>query len=122
MRHRRAHRALNRHWKPRMALLRTQVRQLLEHTRIVTTDAKAKEVQSLVEPILTKLMEGGQHNLRLADALVNDRELLHKVTTEIVPHLKAGGGYTSIIKVAPRRGDGTPRSVLQINLPTTTTA
>lgn len=118
MRHRKAHRQLNRPWKSRMALIRTQCRQVLEHHRIVTTDAKAKEVQSFLEPLLTKLIAGGQHNMKLVDAVINDRELLQKVTAEVVPHLQGRtGGYTSIVKVAPRRGDGTPRSVLQLNVP-----
>lgn len=118
MRHRKAHRILNRPWKHRMSLLRTQARQVLTHKRIVTTDAKAKEVQAFLEPLITKLIAGGQHNLRLVDAELNDRQLLHHVTTEVVPHLKdRPGGYTSIIKLAPRRGDGTPRSLLQLNIP-----
>ncbi|MCG3150857.1 MAG: 50S ribosomal protein L17 [bacterium] len=118
MRHRKSHRMLNRPWKSRMALIRTQARQVLQHRHIVTTDAKAKEVQAFLEPLLTKLIAGGQHNLRLVEAEINDRQLLFDVTTNVVPHLAGRpGGYTSIIKMAPRRGDGTPRSLLQINLP-----
>ena len=123
MRHRNAQRQLNRPWKSRMALIRTQCRQVLEHKQIVTTDSKAKEVQAFLEPLLTKLIAGGQHNLKLVDAVINDRGLLLKVTNEVVPHLKdRQGGYTTIVKVAPRRGDGTPRSVLRLNVPIETEA
>ena len=123
MRHRNAQRQLNRPWKSRMALIRTQCRQVLAHGHIVTTDAKAKEVRAFLEPLITKLIAGGQHNLKLVDAVINDRALLYKATQEYVPQLKdRPGGYTTIIKVAPRRGDGTPRSVLRLNIELATAA
>lgn len=121
MRHRKAHRLLNRPWKKRMALLRTQARQVLQHRRIVTTDAKAKEVQAFLEPMLTKLIAGGQHNIRQVEAEINDKQLLFDVCQNVVPHLAGRpGGYTSIVKMAPRRGDGTPRSLLSLNIPIAT--
>lgn len=117
MRHKKKLAKLNRPTDQRLALLRNLARELIEHGQIVTTDARAKAVASFVEKLITKAIRGEVRDLRAINAHLNNRDLVHHLRTEIVPKLvhKKGGGYTKVIMMPPRRGDGAMMSMVSIN-------
>ena len=107
MRHRVAGRRLSRAGDHRMALYKNLVTDLLRYEKIVTTEAKAKEVRSLAEKMITLGKKGGLHAHRQALAFIIDKKVTDKVFSEIAPrYAERLGGYTRIIKLGPRLGDG----------------
>ena len=115
MRHRVAGRKLSRHTQHRELMFRNMVGSLLQHERIKTTLAKAKELRSWVDKIITLGKKGSLHARRQAFALLRDREMVKKLFEEIVPKLKdRDGGYTRIYKIGWRQGDGAPLSLIEL--------
>ena len=160
MRHKVAHRKLNKPTDQRMALLKNQVQALFMHERIVTTEARAKEVRSLAEKLITRAKVDSVANRRYVERYIQkppvpseskeafekrkannplairksptvkawreapkpEREILNKLFTEIAPRYRdrakdapgGNGGYTRIVKLAPRRGDAAPQAVLML--------
>ncbi|MBV9865946.1 MAG: 50S ribosomal protein L17 [Abitibacteriaceae bacterium] len=158
MRHKVAQRKLNKPTDQRMALLKNQVQGLFMHERLITTEARAKEVRSLAEKLITKAKEDTVANRRYVERYIQkppmpseskakfekrkannpmavrrnqsvkafreaehpEREILNKLFTDIAPRYRnrakdapgGNGGYTRIVKLAPRRGDAAPRAVL----------
>lgn len=107
MRHRKAGRALSRSRSHRTALLRNQVTELFRHEAIVTTEAKAKSIRPLAEKMITLGKRGDLHARRQASAVLTDRKMLRRLFDEIAPRFEERrGGYTRIVKLGPRRGDG----------------
>jgi large subunit ribosomal protein L17 len=115
MRHRVAGRKLNRPTDQRLALFRGQVTDLLRHEKIRTTEAKAKEVRGLAERIITLGKEGSLHSRRRALRFVTDPGVVRKVFEEIGPrYADRHGGYTRIVKLGPRQGDGASMAQLEL--------
>ena len=115
MRHRVAGRKLSRHTQHRELMFRNMLVSLLQHERIRTTLAKAKELRSWAEKIITMGKKGSLHARRQAFALLRDREMVKKLFEEIVPKLKdRDGGYTRIYKIGWRQGDGAPLSLIEL--------
>jgi len=115
MRHKLAGRKLGRPTKARQALYRNLVAALLAHEKIVTTEAKAKEVRSLTERMITLSKDGSLAARRRALAFITDKKLVDKLFTEIAPsYADRNGGYTRLIKLGPRPGDSAP--MVQIEL------
>jgi large subunit ribosomal protein L17 len=158
MRHKVSHRKLNKPTDQRMALLKNQMQGLFMHERLVTTEARAKEVRSFAEKLITRAKVDNQANRRYVERFIQkppvphetkvayekrkasnafavrrninvkgyrkqehpEREILEKLFTDIAPRYasrakdEAGGngGYTRIVKLAPRRGDAAPQAVL----------
>ena len=107
MRHRKAGRQLRRTSEQRLALLRNLASSLIEHGAIETTEAKAKELRPFVEKLVTKAKQGTLHARRLAGRHVHKRETADKLFRELGPKFAARpGGYTRILKIGARRGDG----------------
>lgn len=107
MRHRKAGRQLRRTSEQRLALLRNLASSLIEHGAIETTEAKAKELKPFVEKLVTKAKTGTLHSRRLAGRHVHKRETADKLFRELGPKFAARpGGYTRILKIGARRGDG----------------
>ena len=107
MRHRKAGRQLRRTSEQRLALLRNLASSLIEHGAIETTEAKAKELQPVVEKLVTKARSGTLHSRRLAGRHVHQRAVGDKLFQELGPKFAARpGGYTRILKIGARRGDG----------------
>ena len=107
MRHRKGGRALSRSRSHRAALVRNQVTDLLRHEAIVTTEAKAKSIRPVAERMITLGKRGDLHSRRQAGAVLTDRKVLRTLFDEIAPRFaERNGGYTRIIKLGPRRGDG----------------
>ncbi len=116
MRHHVAGRKLGRTSDHRRALFRNQLRSLIQHERIITTLPKAKELRPIIERMITKTrMTNGVHARRLVGRWVADRDLIKRLFTEIGPRFAARpGGYTRIVKLGPRRGDGTELAILEL--------
>jgi len=115
VRHKLAGRGLGRSTKDRRALYRNQVTALLIHEKITTTEAKAKEVRSLTEKMITLGKDGSLASRREALAYITDKKIVDKLFAEIAPgYTDRSGGYTRSLKLGPRRGDNAP--MVQIEL------
>lgn len=115
MRHRVAGRKLGRPTKHRWALYRNQVTSLLAYEKIVTTEAKAKEVRSLAERMITLAKEGSLASRRQVLAFVTTKKVAEKLFNEIGPrYADRSGGYTRLLRLGPRSGDSAP--MVQIEL------
>ncbi|MDP2719325.1 MAG: 50S ribosomal protein L17 [Dehalococcoidia bacterium] len=107
MRHKISGRKFDRPTNQRLALFRGLVRELLKHEAIKTTEAKAKELRSFCDPIITLGKDGSLHARRQALSFVQDTKVVDKVFSELGPRFASRpGGYTRIIKLGPRLGDG----------------
>jgi len=115
MRHRIAGRKLSRSTDHRMLMYRNLVTDLLEHEKIVTTEAKAKEVRGLTEKMITLGKKGNLHARRQALAFVVDEKVVAKLFGDIADsYSERTGGYTRITKIGPRRGDGASMAQLEL--------
>ena len=96
-------------------MYRNLVTDLLGYEKITTTEPKAKEVRSLAEKIITLGKEGGLHSRRQALSFLLDKKVAEKVFTELAPrYTERPGGYTRIIKLGRRLGDGAPMVQLEL--------
>jgi large subunit ribosomal protein L17 len=115
MRHLNSGRKLGRTSAHRTALFRNMATSLFRHERIETTDAKAKELRSFAEQLITLAKRGDLHARRQAFADIRDQEVLAKLFGDIGPRFKArNGGYTRIIKSRIRKGDNAPISIIEL--------
>ena len=81
---------------------------------IVTTEAKAKALRPYAEKLITKAKKGGLHNHRQVISYLGDKEMAHKLFTEIAPRYdERSGGYTRILKLGPRHGDNAPMARIE---------
>ena len=107
MRHRAKGRQLSRTSTHKRALLNNMASSLFEHGRVVTTEAKAKELRPFAEKLITLARRGDLHARRLVERRIKDRDTLGKLFSEIGPRFAARpGGYTRILKLGHRSGDG----------------
>ncbi|HET7600685.1 MAG TPA: 50S ribosomal protein L17 [Gemmatimonadales bacterium] len=107
MRHRAKGRQLSRTSTHKRAMLNNMATSLISHERVVTTEAKAKELRPFAEKLITLARRGDLHARRLAARKIKDREALTKLFAEIGPRFAARpGGYTRILKLGHRPGDG----------------
>jgi len=107
MRHRIAGKKLGRRTGHRRALYRNLVTDLLKHEKIITTEAKAKEVRGLAEKMITLGKKSGLHSYRQALSFITDKKVTEKIFAE-------PGGYTRMVKLEPRLGDGAPMVQLEL--------
>ncbi len=115
MAHRVAGRKLGRPTDHRKALFRNLVTDLLHYEKVITTEAKAKEVRGLTDKMITLGKRGDLAARRLALGYVYDKKVVAKLFDELGPRFTGRpGGYTRIIKVAPRTGDGARMAQLQL--------
>lgn len=115
MRHRIAGRKLSRSKSHRRALYRNLVTDLLRYEKIVTTEAKAKEVRSMAEKMVTLGKDGTLHARRRALAFIYDKHVVEKVFDDIGPRYgERQGGYTRILRLGPRLGDNAPMVQLEL--------
>jgi large subunit ribosomal protein L17 len=114
MRHKVSGRKFDRPSDQRRAMFRILVADLLRYERLKTTEAKAKEVRPLAEKMVTLGKDGTVHARRQAMAYINDKDVVKKLFDEIAPRFSARpGGYTRIIKLGSRVGDGAPMAQLE---------
>ena len=116
MRHNKKRNKLSRDSAERKALLSNLSKQLIEHERIETSQAKAKAVKPDVEKLITLAKRGDLHARRQAlSALHNDKFIVHKLFDEVGPrYAERPGGYTRIVKLGPRRSDSTEMVYLEL--------
>ena len=115
MRHNKAGRRLGRKTSHRIAMFRNMVTSLLNHERIVTTDAKAKEIRSVAEKMITLGKRGDLHAMRQAASYIREKAVVTKLFATIAPRYKdRQGGYTRIVKLGQRLGDAAPMSVVEL--------
>ena len=114
MRHRVDGRTFGRTTNQRKALLRSLIASLLEHQRVETTVAKAKEVKRLAEKVITLGIKGDLHSKRLALSYISNRAAVAKLFNEIAPRFSGrNGGYLRIIRTRDRVKDSSPMAVLE---------
>jgi large subunit ribosomal protein L17 len=116
VRHKMKRNKLSRDSAERKALLSNLSKQLIEHERIETSQAKAKAVKPDVEKLITLAKRGDLHARRQAlAALHNDKFIVHKLFDEVAPrYTERPGGYTRIVKLGPRRSDSTEMVYLEL--------
>ena len=115
MRHLKAGRRLSRTTEHRKAMLRTLITQLLEHERVQTTQAKAKEARQWAEKIITLAKRGDLHARRQTLRVVRTKKAMAKLFGELKDRYQdRPGGYTRIIPLGFRVGDGAPLSLLEL--------
>jgi len=115
MRHRLAHRKLNRTSSHRAALLRNLSNALLKHEVIKTTLPKAKELRKVVEPLITLGKKPSLANRRLAFDRLRDRDMVVKLFDDLGPRFQARpGGYVRILKFGFRQGDNAPMALVEL--------
>jgi len=99
----------------RKALLRQLVTDLLEHGKIETTFYRAKEVQPVVEKMITLGKKGGLANYRRALAFITKEDVANKLFKEIAPkYAERNGGYTRVTRTGARRGDAAEMAVIEL--------
>jgi len=115
MRHKVAGRRLGRSSAHRKALFRNLVTDLLNYEKITSTEAKAKEIRGLAEKMITLGKKGGLTSRRQALAFILDEKIAAKVFNELAPrYAERPGGYTRLIKLGPRLGDGAPMARIEL--------
>src|SRR2546421_9248543 len=116
MRHQRQRYQLSRSASHRKALLMNLSKEVIDHERIQTTEAKAKAVKPEVEKLITLAKRGDLHARRQAlSALGQDKFTVYKLFEEIAPrYSERPGGYSRILKLGPRRSDATEMVLLEL--------
>src|SRR4030042_1979265 len=115
MAHRIAGRTRGRPTDHRLAMLRNQVTDLLRHEKIVTTEAKAREVRGIAERMITWGKQGSLHARRQALRIVTDKETVRKLFDDLGPRFAdRAGGYTRLVRLGPRRGDAARMAQLEL--------
>jgi large subunit ribosomal protein L17 len=115
MRHMSSGRKLNRNSSHRTALARAQATALFRHGRIKTTLAKAKNLRSYAEKLITTAKGGDLHARRLVLKEIHDQDVVRKLMDEIAPSFaERKGGYTRIFRMETRRGDGTQEALIEL--------
>jgi large subunit ribosomal protein L17 len=115
MRHRNANRKLSRNMSHRRALLRNLVTDFLDHGRLMTTLPKAKEVRPLAEKMITLGKRDSLHARRQVQAYVLREAIAKKVFDTIAPRFAdRNGGYSRIIKLGNRQGDGADLAIIEL--------
>ena len=113
--HRVAGRKLSRYRDQRTALLRGLVSELIQHEKITTTLAKAKETRVAAEKLITHGKKGNLHHRRLALAQLPNKKTIEKVFDDVaIRYAERQGGYTRITKLGPRQGDAAQMAVIEL--------
>ena len=115
MRHNKKGRKFGRESDHRKAMMKNLVISLITHGRIETTVAKAKEMRSLAERVITYAKGDTLHHKRLAFSVLHNHQLVKKLFDEIGPkYSNRNGGYTRIVKTRFRRGDCAPLAIIEL--------
>jgi large subunit ribosomal protein L17 len=115
VRHHRSGRKLGRDASHRKALYANLTGALIEHGRIKTTVAKAKEVRPVAEQMITLGRRGGVHSRREALKFLRSQDVVHKLFSDVGPRFKdREGGYSRIVRIGPRLGDAAEMAYLEL--------
>jgi len=115
MRHLNGVRKFNKNSEHRRAMFSNMMTSFFRHERITTTVAKAKELRSLSEKVITRAKENTLHNKRVIMRRIHDRDIIAKLFDEIAPKYKErNGGYTRIVKLGNRAGDAAALALIEL--------
>ena len=116
MRHSNSGKKLGRTPSHRKALFRNMASAMITYGKIRTTEVKAKELRRVVEPLITLALRNDLHSRRLAIAYLNDKELVREIFEKVEQGMwkDRPGGYTRIMKLGPRKGDGAPMVIMEL--------
>ena len=115
MRHAKRGRKLGRDSAHRNALLATMAGQVIQHGRIKTTQPKAKEIRGVVDRLITIAKKDDLHARRQAAAILKDKTIVRRLFEDVAPDLDdRNSGYTRILKLGPRLGDGAEAVYLEL--------
>jgi large subunit ribosomal protein L17 len=115
MRHLKQGRKLGRTAAHRKALLRNLATALLEHDRIITTEAKAKELRRVADKLVTLGKRGDLHARRQALQVIRSNAVVRKLFDEIAPRFATrNGGYTRVLRLGYRPGDAAAMAVIEL--------
>ena len=96
-------------------ILANLAQSLFEHGKITTTETKAKRLRPHAEKLITVAKKGTLHSRREVMKTVRDKDVVHRLFAEIAPSFATReGGYTRIIKTAPRKGDNAPMAIIEL--------
>ncbi len=99
----------------RRAMLRNLVTSLLRNNRIVTTEARAKEIKRLTDQMITLAKQGDLASRRQALAYIYDEDVVRRLFNELGDRYRERpGGYTRVTKMGYRRGDGAPLALIEL--------
>lgn len=99
----------------RKAMLRNLTTDILKHGKVTTTETRAKEARRMVEKMITLGKRGDLHARRQALSYVMDKQVVKNLFDEIAPkYSERKGGYTRIMKLGPRKGDGAPMAIIEL--------
>lgn len=83
--------------------------------KVTTTEAKAKALRPYAERLITKAKGGTVHDRRRVLAKIEDRDVVHTLFADVAPRYgERNGGYTRIVRVGPRKGDGAPMAIVEL--------
>ena len=115
MKHGISGRKLSRPTSQRILMYRSMVTDLLRHERIRTTEAKAKDIRGLAEKIITLGKKGSLSHRRQAIGFITDESVVRKVFDDLAErYADRDGGYTRVIKMEPRKGEGASMALLEL--------
>ncbi len=117
MRHRKKVKKLGREREHRKATLRNIVRGVFMYGYVKTTTPRAKAARSIVDSILSRAMEDTVHNRRMVNRFLDDRKLTNWIFHGVAPLFRDEnfrGGYSRVLRIGFRRGDGAELSILQL--------
>ncbi|MFW6381526.1 MAG: 50S ribosomal protein L17 [Bacillota bacterium] len=110
-----AKRKLNRNSSHRKAMFRNMLTELFRNEEIKTTLAKAKDLRSEAEKMITAAGNNDLQSRRKVLSVIQDKQVVEKLCEEIAPRfIDRSGGYTKILKLYPRRGDGAEQALLRL--------
>ena len=96
-------------------MLANMATSLIQRGRITTTLPKAKRLRPLAERLITLAKRGDLHSRRRVMRVIRNKSVVHKLFTEIAEQMEQReGGYTRIVKIAPRRGDAAPAAIIEL--------
>ena len=115
MRHNKSGRKLNRTTQHRKALFSNMANAIIAYGKIRTTEAKAKELRRVIEPLITLGKRNDLHSRRLAYKVLGSHDMVKKLFDEIAPkYAGVPGGYTRVVKLGmPRKGDAAPLAIIE---------
>jgi large subunit ribosomal protein L17 len=115
MRHAKRGRKLGRDAEHRKAMLATMAGQVIQHGRVKTTVPRAKEVRGVVDRLVTIAKKDDLSARRQAAAVLKDKSIVRKLFEDVAPDLDdRNSGYTRILKLGPRLGDGAEAAYLEL--------
>src|SRR5215210_521 len=115
MRHAKRGRKLGREAQPRKALLGTMAGQVITHGRIKTTAPKAKELRGVVDKLINTAKKDDLASRRRAVKILKDKTIVRRLFEDVAPELDdRNSGYTRILKLGPRPGDGAEQVYLEL--------